>query len=837
MIRSLWTKIIGVVFAISIYALSPLAMAAAPTEADSARAQGYMNSIINQPYDSTDLAHKSLVRLFGGFIFKPFGGAPADEPTVLAKVLGYTNVIAMILGVIIMAYVIVAGALNTAASGEMLGRSWSSVWLPLRTSLAFGMIVPATNGGEVFSVAQSLVIWMIIVGSNSATWLWEQGATAVMQGSPIMPKISFHNSDAASPLIETIFCSTIRSNLIHKKDGGDPPVIGYVSNYDQGHKSQAPITLASLGSVSLAKANHIVLNGCGTIALPDSANALDGTALENSSNTGSVSDWAFHKSVAWEDEVQKKFDESVRSNLNPFIISAKALSAGIYTNGINGKKIESAESVGGAEAAAIYEMLNASGQDYGNTTLAYENYLSKVQSDTIGAAAAAGWEKSMTAGGWMRAGAWFFEASRLQGFVQTLMGSLNTASVASPAPPGGCSFASSYTNCKDQREEYASWKAGLDSISKVSETSAGAIAAKNTSGSMELVTTVKTDAGNAKKLDDKALDTVSSKIAAWFMNSIMSIGEDDARGLGASVAESGNQATDMSGMTSPFTAVSSLGRGLQQIGVSVWTAGLIVSGFLESKNSISGAIADFFSANSISFVVGVTKYIMSSLTPVLVGVGGLAFMLAFAIPFMPVTIWIMLVCGYLVTVIEAVAAAPLAVIMLATPEGEGISGSSFKQALQMVNAIVLRPSLSIVGLFAAMTLSYVGFAILNDLFWSVAGLTSHASIFEVLAMIFIYASLAFKLCEYMVSVIYKIPDQIMQWMGGGMSREFGEQAAGQDMTQAIKTSTAGSGVTGMAGMKTAGGIMKGKMDANKANDSAAKEDQRHKDLMGALNKN
>lgn len=831
MTRSLWMSIVGAIFALTIFAFTPQAMAAA-TEADSAAAQGYMNSIINQPYDSTDLAHKSLVRLFGGFIFKPFGGAPSDEPTALAKVLGYTNVIAMILGVIIMAYVIVAGALNTAASGEMLGRSWSSVWLPLRTSLAFGMIVPATNGGEVFSVAQSLVIWMIIIGSNSATWLWEQGASALAQGSPVMPKVSFHNSNASSPLIETIYCSTIRSKIMEKKDG-KAPSIGYISNKEEGRVTSPKITLATLGTADLSKASKIVLDGCGVISLPNSAKALDNTALENSTNDGSV----WHKSVKWENDVQAKFDTSVRSHLNAFIVSAKTFSAGVYTNGLNGKKIESAESLGDEEASKILEAVNAAGEDYGTSTLAYETYLTTVQNETIAAASAAGWEKSMTEGGWMKAGAWFFEASRLQGFVQTLMGSLNTASVATPAPPGGCSFSSSYTNCKDQRDEYASWKSGLDHISKASETSAGAIAAKNSPGSMDLVSSVKTDDGDAKKLDEKAIDTVSSNVASWFMNSIMYIGEDDARGLGANGSTSGsasNQATNASGMISPFTAVTSLGRGLQQIGVSVWTAGLIVSGFLEVKDSVIGKIADVFTGSKMSFIAGVSKYIMSSLTPVLMGVGGLAFMLAFAIPFMPVTIWIMLVCGYLVTVIEAIAAAPLAVIMLATPEGEGISGSSFKQALQMINAIILRPSLSIVGLFAAMTLSYVGFAILNELFWTVAGLTSDASIFEVLAMIFIYASLAFKLCEYMVSVIYKIPDQIMQWMGGGMSREFGEQAAGQDMTQAIKGSTAASGVTGMAGMKTAGGIVKGRMDAKTAKDNAEREEKRHKEMMGAM---
>jgi len=310
------------------------------------------------------------------------------------------------------------------------------------------------------------------------------------------------------------------------------------------------------------------------------------------------------------------------------------------------------------------------------------------------------------------------------------------------------------------------------------------------------------------------------------------LGVDDALGSAGNVG--GNQATNTTGMISPFTAVTSLGRGLQQIGVGVWTAGLAVAALLGVNDSATGGILSVFTGGSTSAIAGAAKYIMASLAPILMGVGGLAFMLAFAIPFMPVTIWIMLVCGYLVTVIEAVAAAPLAVIMLATPEGEGISGTGFKQALQMINAIILRPSLSIVGLFAAMTLSYAGFAILNDLFWSVAGMATDVSIFEILAMIFIYSTLAFKICEYMISVIHKIPDHIMQWMGGGMSREFGESAAGADMTKAVQQNTAASGVSGMAGMKTAGGIAKGRVEAEQNKSRSSSDEQRHNEMVGAM---
>lgn len=814
----------------------------AATSADQAAVQGYIKSIVEQPYDDTDLAHKSLVRLFGGFIFKPFGGAPDNGATVLAKVLGYTNVIAMILGVIIMAYVILAGALNTAASGEMLGRSWSSVWLPLRTSLAFGMIVPATNGGEVFSVAQSLVIWMIIVGSNSATWLWEKGADSLLTGDPVMPKVAFHSSENSKPMIDSIFCATIRSHIIEKKDGAAPEV-GYVNIVDPNawifKNTKKPFKLSEIGSLSLTGADQIVLEDCGSISLPNAGSAMDGTSYENVAKEGSSEykggGTVTTKSAVWQEAVQKAFNTSVRTNIGTFMSSAKTMAEGMYKAGLTGKKIEAAKNVGGKESKDMDILIAASAEDYGNAVLAYETYLSKIETDTLAAAKSSGWGDNMKEGGWMKAGAWFFETSRLQGFVQTLLGSANNSSVNTANTNVGCFFTGLFTNCKDQTDEYKSWIIAKDLVKAEAATSPGMVAASSAKGSMTLTKTVSTDDGSADTLDEKAIDSVSQRISRLFMNTVMELGEDDAKGLAGNVSQQSSsiQSTDISGLISPFTAVSSLGRGLQQIGVTVWTAGLLVAGFLGTEAGL-GVVANVATGGAAGFAAGVTKYIMASMAPILAGVGGLAFMLAFAIPFMPVTIWVMLICGYLVTVIEAIAAAPLAVIMLATPEGEGISGTSFKQALQMINAIVLRPSLSIVGLFAAMTLSYAGFSLLNDLFWTVAGLTTDASIFEVLAMVFIYATLAFKLCEYMVSVIHKIPDHIMQWMGGGMAREFGESAAGSNMTDALKSNTAASGVSGVAGMQTAGGIAKNRMD--KAANLKAREldKERHDEMMKAM---
>lgn len=846
MIRRLWKSASAMLMALLLYTAAPQVMAS-PSAADHAAVQGYMSTIMEQPYDKTDLAHKSLVRLFGGFIFKPFGGAPSDAPTVLAKVLGYTNVIAMILGVIIMSYVIVAGALNTAASGEMLGKSWSSVWLPLRTSLAFGMIVPATNGGEVFSVAQSLVIWMIIVGSNSATWLWQQGAQSIISGDPVMPKVNFHDSRAADPLIDAVMCSAIRNSLLVKKDGGTPDA-GYVVNQTwNGAKptyTYTKFTYDGLATANLSKAHKIVLTGCGEIIVPSANAALNGTNLEAARNNQG---WGAGKSTKWETALQNAFEASSKSELPAFLKSAKTMADEVVKSKVTGKSIEAAKSVGEASVKAMQVQINDLSELYGAVIGSYDTYLTNVQTATLAGAASQDWADQMTKGGWMRAGAWFFETSRLQGFTQSLMSSLTTASKSTPdeMANNSCVFTLSYSNCKEQREEYGSMMAGYRLIKASSSSASSAAEAASSKGNMSLKTTVKVGADDVDTMSSDTIDTISKSMSMLFLNTVMGLGEDDAMGTGGNVASNdwstsnsagNNMSNNVSGMISPFTAVSSLGRGLQQIGVTVWFAGLGASALLGVTTGLSGDVANFFTAGGSGAAIGMLKYVMASIAPVLAGIGGLAFMLAFAIPFMPVTIWIMLVCGYLVTVIEAVAAAPLAVIMLATPEGEGISGSSFKQALQMINAIILRPSLSIVGLFAAMTLSYAGFAILNDLFWSVAGLTTNFSIFEVLAMIFIYSTLAFKICEYMVSVIHKIPDHIMQWMGGGMSREFGEAAAGGDMVGALKSNTAASGVSGVAGMKTAGGIVGDRVSRDVKKREHEATAQRHAEMKDAMGK-
>lgn len=67
------------------------------------------------------------------------------------------------------AYTLIAGTMQTAHDGEMLGKRWSSMWLPIRVTLGTAAVVPAVG----YCVAQMFAAWMVIQGIGMADQVWQ----------------------------------------------------------------------------------------------------------------------------------------------------------------------------------------------------------------------------------------------------------------------------------------------------------------------------------------------------------------------------------------------------------------------------------------------------------------------------------------------------------------------------------------------------------------------------------------------------------------------------------------------------------------------------------------
>ena len=89
------------------------------------------------PIPADDVSVKQfLSQLFGGLV----GGGGGADP--IEKLLQVFNAGVLVIGGILVFYTLVAGTLSTAHDGEMLGKRWSSLWVPIRTTLGAAAIMP-----------------------------------------------------------------------------------------------------------------------------------------------------------------------------------------------------------------------------------------------------------------------------------------------------------------------------------------------------------------------------------------------------------------------------------------------------------------------------------------------------------------------------------------------------------------------------------------------------------------------------------------------------------------------------------------------------------------------
>lgn len=177
---------------------------------------------------------------------------------------------------------------------------------------------------------------------------------------------------------------------------------------------------------------------------------------------------------------------------------------------------------------------------------------------------------------------------------------------------------------------------------------------------------------------------------------------------------------------------------------------------------------------------------------------GIAVVLGFYVPLYPFIIFTFGVISWMIAVLEALVAAPLVALGLTHPEGHDFMGKA-EQALMIILGVFLRPALMIIGLIAAMILSYVSLrflvysytGFLNDLF-SISPTNIHAGnlisssgvaslnmirekpsisslIYSIVAMpifLAIFASIVYAVVTQCYSLVYVLPDNILRWIGG-----------------------------------------------------------------------
>ncbi|MDR0776855.1 MAG: DotA/TraY family protein, partial [Azonexus sp.] len=123
--------------------------------------------------------------LFGSLVDMPgavcaHGGGSGDP---MSGILGQLNAAILIVGGVLLSYGLIVGTMQTAHDGELLGKKWSSMWVPIRTSVGTAFIVPIGPG---YCVIQYVVMWMVLQGVGAANLIWGEYATHTADTLPPM---------------------------------------------------------------------------------------------------------------------------------------------------------------------------------------------------------------------------------------------------------------------------------------------------------------------------------------------------------------------------------------------------------------------------------------------------------------------------------------------------------------------------------------------------------------------------------------------------------------------------------------------------------------------------
>ena len=622
---------------------------------------------------SGDKSMQILQSLFGGL--PVFGGGGTDA---FIAPIGTFNNLVLTVGGVLAAYTILAGTMMTAHDGEVLGKQFHSVWIPVRTALGAALVLPVFNG---YCVAQVAVAWLLIQGIGLADAVWTKftgdsnltNVVAVGFNNPASYKLAedilkaklcvaaLNAESQANPAVYSganfsISTKTIATQIIPSGDAMSPPTVIpgktiYQFGDATGNSNLAPDVC---GSVTVQEYQGSLTDTTSSIAAINSAQQQALTGMM--SDADAIINSAI-QIVAQQQKAPGSYDtNNLRQQVNAMI--------GKYNNTVR---------QGGVNA-------------YGNTQ-AYNQVAQNSSQD-----------------GWFLAGSWFMKLASMQ----------EDAQQAVSAVPDSSSIQSADENdtIKQAIDKY------MPVLTQITDNSLGAA-----------------DFGITKQSSSDRPDIIT-KLFSKIDNMVISPNEN------------------------PVMAMKRLGDWV--LGISSLLIALTIGA---SGLSAAGSVV----------TVGLSLTILTTATmlmPLLTMMFILGITLSFVLPMLPMFIWIGAAIGWLILAVEAIIAAPLWVVMHLNPKGSDLVGTAGR-GYMMVLSLMLRPVLMIFGLVAAIIMTNVVGQFIVTIFTSLFTMSQSSTnwllwiIGYVIARPLIFGGMMFVFIKKMFSIIHVIPDQLLNWIGGG----------------------------------------------------------------------
>lgn len=210
------------------------------------------------------------------------------------------NSAVLALGGIVITYTLIVGTMNTSHEGQFLGQKWSSIWIPVRSTIGLALLIPKASG---YCLMQIFIMWTVVQGVGAADKVWEAALNylnlgGVFVGAQSNPNPTTSGDEAVTKIatgesamlqgqicmrgVQTILENARASYLTSKESGSGPCIRPANTHMQYFCSNEVPDFLATFNAVEASSL------GKNTVSMP---NFTDGTMYELLNDMCGIISW------------------------------------------------------------------------------------------------------------------------------------------------------------------------------------------------------------------------------------------------------------------------------------------------------------------------------------------------------------------------------------------------------------------------------------------------------------------------------------------------------------------------------------------------------------------
>lgn len=671
---------------------------------------------------TADLATRLMEGLLGATYTSPFT-AGIQSNTLFGAIFLVFNIIVFAAGTVFASYGVIAGIVQTAHEGVVMGKRMSAVWMPIRMVTGIGGLIPAFGG---FSLSQVAMIVATSWGISFANYAYDQALTAASTTATLVSP-GFSRTDPnkdANAMAQALFKQRLCENAFTLKkaafESNSPPV--YISKADE--VKQFAFSKVDPGGTTIGRAVGTDSDNTKCFAVGLKRKTYLGGLIDQEGRWGS-SATGFRSGAVDYAAINEESWKGYVSNFPEFVARIHSIADGYQDQVLKSS---------GQQIRVPNDEVRAAGVWFGSAAKVKSLDHKTIKEDALA---------NMRKYGWFGAGSFYSTHAEVNAAVMQ------------------AADATEFVIINPANRTQSLTGGDFDSVYRLAEESTGNAGVGTSQPGNSFCLVGRNATGNCsfgQKIVEVMLDvgTAGAGGAASVVDPIIAL-----KNIG------------------DYFMV--LGEGILSASYFGNTIGKVVG--MASGPAV--AVATTVAAPGAAIAASMANDLVQALAGLAPVVGGLLFavgaLCAIYIPMVPFINWVSGLVQYCCIVVEAMAAAPLWALAHLQADGEGMGQRTERGYLYLLN-LLFRPILMVVAFFAASALVILLGSLVMQMFipaMAAAQGNSITGIFSAIGYVFLFFVVMNTVIQGLFHLITELADDALGWVGGIGKSNIGRDVEGK----------------------------------------------------------